>query len=587
MPNPTIISMSSSYASVAAYAWQAKSSSYASVAYQARGLTFTPLLAVSASFATRALSASYAPQQTVAIGTLPIGSTQLITSSVALSAVTASWSDTSLYADTSLWSVNAVNSEGATSASFASFASVAQLAQSATNAVNANHALTAGVATTAGSSNFSNVAVSSSYASVAQTAVSSNNANYATSASVANYANSAGAAQSANSANIAVTATNANYAISAQSASIAQIAVSSNNANYATAAGISANATSASFAQRAISASVAGYANNAGTAASAQYAISAGSAISASYAPNAGGTSLVPGATYPITASYAITALNAFSASSDNYVSFLPDRVTTKAIIGFTAPTSNEFVIQQQNASIGGISLRTSGSQRIYLDTGGNIQFTGSVKGIASSSYAGTASYAMNAGSGTSLVPGNSYPITASWAQYATFATAISSSTAGYISFLPDSVTTKAVIGFLAPTSNDLVIAQQNNGLGGISLRTSGSQRIYIDTLGNIHLSGSVKVQGTLSASYANMARTASYAMNGGTGGSLTPGATYPITSSWSMNSISSVAQISSSNMRINSTGVYLLSNFNQWYKLSVWTDVVGGSPTLKLDGPY
>ena len=48
---------------------------------------------------------------------------------------------------------------------------------------------------------------------------------------------------------------------------------------------------------------------------------------------------------------------------------------------------------------------------------------------FASSSYSSTASYALNAGSGTSLVTASTYPITSSWANNVITASYVSSST--------------------------------------------------------------------------------------------------------------------------------------------------------------
>jgi hypothetical protein len=203
--------------------------------------------------------------------------------------------------------------------------------------------------------------------------------------------------------------------------------------------------------------------------------------LTASYALNstAGGTSLTTGSSYPITSSWAQTAsyaMAAMSSSTAGFISFVPDSTTTHGILGFTSAGSRDFILGQVSSSTGGISLQTSGSQRIYIDASGNIQFTGSVSGISAG--------------GTSLTTGSSYPITASWAQYA--AAVVSSSAVGVVSFVPDSITTKAVIGFTSSTSNDFVIQHQSSSLGGVEIKTSGSRRIYIDASGNIQFTGSV-----------------------------------------------------------------------------------------------
>jgi hypothetical protein len=122
-------------------------------------------------------------------------------------------------------------------------------------------------------------------------------------------------------------------------------------------------------------------------------------ATTASFALNSGGggTSLGTGSTYPITSSWATNAISTsvttFSASSDNYISFVSGAVT-KATIGYATAETNVFVISSSNT-----------------------QFTGSVSGVTSASYSSTASYALNGGgAGASLETGSTYPITASWA---------------------------------------------------------------------------------------------------------------------------------------------------------------------------
>ena len=99
-----------------------------------------------------------------------------------------------------------------------------------------------------------------------------------------------------------------------------------------------------------------------------------------------------------------------------------------------------------------------------------------------------------------------------------------------------------------------------------------------------VQITGNILTDGlgsTIDAS-ASYALTASYALNGGTGGAtLTTGSTYPITSSWSNNTITS-SYISGSGVRIINGALQLFNPINNaWYTLRVSGST--GLETLEL----
>jgi hypothetical protein len=96
----------------------------------------------------------------------------------------------------------------------------------------------------------------------------------------------------------------------------------------------------------------------------------------------------------------------------------------------------------------------------------------------------------------------------------------------------------------------------------------------YVDNPTNITAS--------VSCSYA---LTASYALNGGSGGSLNTGSSYPITASWSTNSVTS-SYFNEVSASLITGSLYLRSNSGSLWKITVFEDGdhVG---TIQLEGPY
>ncbi len=254
------------------------------------------------------------------------------------------------------------------------------------------------------------------------------------------------------------------------------------------------------------------------------YPITSSWSVTASYALNGGGSTLSTGSKYPITASWAETSSVYFSSSALNYISFVPSASITKAIVGFETTSSNEFVIAQQSASVGGLSFKTSGSQRIYLDTIGNIQLTGSVKvsgGITSSLY-GTSSWATNALNFSGSITSASYASTASLL----LGSVESASYAAVADTLNGSVTTADTASYVSAS----------NIAGTVATAVSSSHAINSDT--------AVTANSAVAATSASYSITSSYALNGG-GSSLSTGSSYPITASWAENVAGSIVSAS------------------------------------------
>jgi hypothetical protein len=158
-----------------------------------------------------------------------------------------------------------------------------------------------------------------------------------------------------------------------------------------------------------------------------------------------------------------------------------------------------------------------------------------------SASYALTSSYALNSG-GTTIITGSLYPITSSWSNYSSTASYFSGSVIGSV---PSS--SYAVSASWAPSSDGSISSSYaltasyalNGGTGGTSLITASLYPITSSwsnySLTTSYFSGSI-IGSVPSSSYA---LTASYALNGGTGGtSLVTGSLYPITSSWTFNAL-------------------------------------------------
>jgi hypothetical protein len=303
--------------------------------------------------------------------------------------------------------------------------------------------------------------------------------------------------------------------------------------------------------------------------------ISASYSLTSSYSLNggSGGTTLTTGSTYPITSSWANNVISSsYSLTSSNIVGG-----TTNYIPLWTNATSLGSSTIYQNSNNIGIGTTSPNNK---LEVIGNISassFTGSHLGtsswannVTSASYALTASFALNGGSGggTTLTTGSTYPITSSWANNVTSASYVltasyalnfpSTSSITGQTFTSDGTTvnytlTQSVLNedqILVVTDGVMQMRTGSYTVSGTTLTLtnaieSGSKIDVRYLIGNINTGGSGGTTLTtgstypITSSWSNNSITASFALNGG-GTTLTTGSSYPITSSWSNNSITS-----------------------------------------------
>lgn len=367
-----------------------------------------------------------------------------------------------------------------------------------------------------------------------------------------------------------------------------------------------------SWSVRSVTASFAsGYQLSLGTGSS--YPITSSWSISSSWAPSTA-TSLGTGSTYPFTSSWSINSSTAsfvsgyqlslgtgstypFTSSWANLVVSSSYAGTASVLLGTIqsssyCPTASYSItsswaidsltaLSSDFAALAGVAL-TASYTSVSVGTS-SYSYTSSYN--VSSSYSLTSSYSLNGGgSGTSLGTGSTYPFTSSWAVSSSNAITssyalnyFSASSLNTINFIPDGVNTKAIIGFFTTSSNDLVVLHQSTSLGGISINTSGSNRVYITTTGEIQLSGSVKVTGSLLAT-SSYSITASYALNGGgSGTSLGTGSTYPFTSSWATTAVNLIGSVSSASY--SATSSLLLGSVQT-------ASFAYGTPTVTVTAP-
>jgi hypothetical protein len=172
------------------------------------------------------------------------------------------------------------------------------------------------------------------------------------------------------------------------------------------------------------------------------------------------------------------------------------------------------------------------------------------------------------------------------------------SRTASYTTFIgaeadasesTNNVAKSVAIGYKAKVSAPAVMVLGGTGVDAINVginTTAPTARLQV--VGNVVADGFTgSLQGTsswarnsLSASYA---LTASYALNGGgSGTSLVTGSTYPITSSWSINAITSdFAPIAFNDVRVIDGKLLIRSeDTNNWFYLSVSDDGSGSYTT-------
>ena len=209
----------------------------------------------------------------------------------------------------------------------------------------------------------------------------------------------------------------------------------------------------------------------------------------------------------------------------------------------------------------------------LYDLTGNKVSFTyGRLVQIASGSYYDGFGNPLDlSGSGTNLVTGSTYPITSSWSQNtvsASYALTASYCLNSQIPAVTNSVTasfySSSVWEFTHSLNASPVLLQtydinfnqiipQNISLvnlnvtrinfpisaSGYAIASRSGLQVISSSVNNDLITGSTYPvtsswsNESISASYA---LTASYALNGG-GSSLTTGSTYPITSSWALNS--------------------------------------------------
>jgi hypothetical protein len=178
---------------------------------------------------------------------------------------------------------------------------------------------------------------------------------------------------------------------------------------------------------------------------------------------------------------------------------------------------------------------------------------------VVSSSYALTASYALNGGSGgTTLITGSTYPITSSWAN--NVVSASYALTASYCLNSSNAVGADAVSGSFSSSSiwefthslnaNPILVQAYDTNFNQII-----PQNIFLLNSNVVRLSFPVSASG-----YAIAARSGIQIISSSVGTGLITGSTYPITSSWANNVISSSYSLTSSYSSNSTTASYSLT---------------------------
>jgi len=434
-------------------------------------------VSVSSSYA---LTASYALNGGSGGTSLTTGSTYPITASWSISssyAVTSSISYiiTSSYSITSSYIVSSSFASSSINSLYALSSSFASSSISSSYALSSSYSLTSSYALNAGTK----ITTGSTYPITSSWSLNTISSSYALTAS---YALNSGTSLGTGST-YPITASWANNAVSSSYSLTSSYVENTISSSYALSSSYSTNSNSSSY------------------------------SLTASYALNSG-TTLTTGSYYPITSSWSNYSVSSSYSLTSSYTNFAQSSsnaltasfvnlsqtasyVTSSNIVGTVTSASyaitssyafNSLTSSFANSSSYSISSSYALSAS-YAPTNTNITASWAFNSI-SSSYALTASYALNAGSGTSLGTGSTYPITSSWSLYS-----ISSS--------------------YADTALSSAFAYSSSWAATAS-----------------YLSGTAS--NALSSSYA---LTASYALNAG-GTSLETGSTYPITSSWSLYSV-------------------------------------------------
>ena len=215
---------------------------------------------------------------------------------------------------------------------------------------------------------------------------------------------------------------------------------------------------------------------------------------------------------------------------------------------------TGDLILSRSTAVPGQVSLLLNTSPAgsvFYFDSSGNLQgltasfmpvtaswaqtasvflSSASIAGTATSaSYSQTASFALNgAGTGTTLTTGSTYSVTASWSQFsATSSLSLTSSLSSSYSLYADNAGI-AIFSDFAQVATSASYAL-NGGIGGSTLVTGSIYSITSSWAGNVNSSSYAPVQPTYSSSVSTQLGTKQ--------STISTGSTIPITSSWATNS--------------------------------------------------
>lgn len=241
-------------------------------------------------------------------------------------------------------------------------------------------------------------------------------------------------------------------------------------------------------------------------------------AVSASWAPGSSpGTTIYTGSTYPVTASWAFNAQDAVSSS-----------------YSFFAMT----------ALISDVSLLSdTASIAVFAETADSASWASSSISASFAANAGTSSFALNAGSGgTTIITSSLVPITSSWAVSASWAPgsdAVSSVSASWASqSFSSSYSEKAGTASFALNAGSGGTSTVTGSLVPVTSSWAVSASWAPSTPSDTAISASW-ASASFSSSYSEKAGTASFALNAGSGGTtIVTSSLVPITASWSQNSL-------------------------------------------------
>jgi len=301
----------------------------------------------------------------------------------------------------------------------------------------------------------------------------------------------------------------------------------------------------------------------------------AGYALTASYALNAGGNGggLATGSTYPITASQALTASYAQTANTSN---------TTTLLGGLWkgVTTGDESTIIDVFDNPASRFTYNSAADTFYFGQGTQVI----VNPVNTASYARTASYAMNGGTGGGLATGSTYPITASQSVTASYWN--SSSLVTIVNNKQNAIATGSTLPITSSQSLTASYALNGGGIGG-GLATGSTYPITasqsvtasywnsssLNTWAANNFQFKIATGSTLPIT-ASRAISASYAPNS----AIVNGGSYNISASWA--SGSAFAPVVFSNVQIVNGQLLILSDIGTWHALSIIDDGAGNATT-------